>query len=120
MLLRRTMTMDATTMQQRLSRTTSLPPSASGGVDNLDDITELSQSSVPRNQTPVESSAGENEEVKNLREELGEMKEKLIEITTVHEKYYAVPDGDGRVLPGRLLAVWLIWLIIKNYSVWVQ
>ena len=61
------------------------PPSASEGVDTLDDVTELPGSSVPRNQMPVVSNAGENEEVKNLREELGEIKEKLLEITGVHE-----------------------------------
>ena len=100
--------MDATTLQQRLSRTPSLPPYASGGVDNLDFITALSQPSVPKNQTPVESNAGESEEVKNLREELGEMKEKLIEITTVHENTMQLLDADGWLLSAGLLTAWLI------------
>lgn len=80
MTLHRNMTMDATTMQQRLHRTSS---SSTGGlVANLDDIVEQTESSTPRNPI-LQSTAGDNEQVNNLREQLEDVKQKLITITEV-------------------------------------
>ena len=81
MSLHRTMTMDATTMKERLHRTSS-SSSTGGGVTNLNDITELSESFSPEKPI-VKSNAEENEEIKKLNEELAEVKEKLIEMTDV-------------------------------------
>ena len=76
-MLQRMMTMDSATMRERLHGTSS---SSSGGRSgSLSDITE----------TPSESarlpkpSAGNEEEIKNLHQELEEVKEKLTEITEV-------------------------------------
>ncbi|XP_068744960.1 uro-adherence factor A-like isoform X2 [Montipora capricornis] len=71
-MLKRTMTMDAATMQQRVQRTSSSLSS--------DDGTELADTTIPRHQT-TELNSGKNEEVKNLHEELKRVKEQLFEMT---------------------------------------
>jgi len=76
------MTMDAVTMHQRLQRESS-SSSTGGAVGNLNGITELTGSFTSRKQIP-QPNTGENEEMKNLREEVEDMKEKIDEITQVH------------------------------------
>ena len=76
-MLKRTMTMDAATMQQRVQRTSSSLSS--------DDGTELADTTIRRDQT-TELNAGKNEEVKNLHEELKRVKEQLFEMTEVHDQ----------------------------------
>ena len=74
--------MDAATMHQRLHRESSTS-STGGAMGNLNGITELTESFTSRKQIP-QLNTGENEEMKNLREELEDMKEKVDEITQVH------------------------------------
>ncbi|XP_078359440.1 uncharacterized protein LOC144643919 isoform X1 [Oculina patagonica] len=85
MLLSRTMTMDSTTMREKLNRRSRSSTSSVGEEDDsLDDITELSESSRTANHAePAVAATNEAsvEEVKKLREELGEVKNKLIDIT---------------------------------------
>ncbi|XP_074613281.1 uncharacterized protein LOC141873254 isoform X1 [Acropora palmata] len=74
-MLSRTITMDATTLRQRLGRT---PLVFSGdGFGNLKNVTD---STNQRNQTP-EPNAGASEELRNLHEELKSVKDQLFEIT---------------------------------------
>lgn len=74
-MLSRTITMDATTLKQRLGRT---PLVFSGdGFGNLKNVTD---STNQRNQTP-EPNAGASEELRNLHEELKSVKDQLFEIT---------------------------------------
>ena len=73
--------MDATTLKQRLGRT---PLVFSGdGFGNSKNVTECTDSTNQRNQTP-EPNAGASEELRNLHEELKSMKDQLFEITKVY------------------------------------
>ena len=91
------MTMDAAAMQERLHVTRGRVSSASSlgeRGDSLEDITEMSHLPSSSNQAksvetstvakPTAASTGASvEEVKKLREELGEVKNKLVDITQV-------------------------------------
>ena len=77
-MLQRTMTMDSVTMRERLHRTSS--SSSSGGRSGSpSEITETPSESA----RVLKPSAGNEEEMKNLHQELEEAKEKLTEITEV-------------------------------------
>ena len=90
MMLNRTTTMDASTMQEKLNnriRTSSFS-SVGEGEESLDDTTEQSESSRAANHaepvtTAATNEASTDEEVKKLREELGEVKNKLVDLTQV-------------------------------------
>ena len=84
--------MDAAAMHEKLHRTRSGTPSSSvnEGLENLGDITEGSESS---NKAKVASSVvaatkqGSTEELKKLREELGEVKNQLVDVTQVRQLF---------------------------------
>ncbi|KAJ7333611.1 hypothetical protein OS493_017154 [Desmophyllum pertusum] len=85
MMLNRTMTMDTASIQERLNRRRMSSSSSVGeGGESLENITELSDSSSSKaKQAETATAATEEsvEDVKKLREELGEVKNKLVDLT---------------------------------------
>ena len=84
--------MDAAAMHEKLNRTSqrTSPSSVDEGSENLDDITDVSESSnKAKEASPVAAATneGSDEEGTKLREELGEVKNKLIDITQVKQLF---------------------------------
>lgn len=80
--------MDAAAMHQKLNRTRSRTSSSSveEGSENLGDITEGTESSNKAKEAlPVAAATneGSTEELNKLREELGEVKNQLVDLTQV-------------------------------------
>ena len=97
MLLKRTMTMDAAAMHQKLNKTRIRTSSSSveEGSENLGDITERTESSNKAKEAlPVAAATneGSTEELNKLREELGEVKNQLVDLTQVKNFFIAVLD----------------------------
>ena len=102
-MLNRTMTMDPSAMQERIQTTRARVSSMSSmdeRGDSPDDVPEISHLPVPSNseQTklvtappvnkPEAASTGASvEEVKKLHDELGEVKNKLLDLTQVRRNY---------------------------------
>lgn len=91
MLLRRTMTMDAAAMHEKLNRRSRTSSSSvDEGSENLGDITEVSEASNKAKEASLVAAAaneGSTEEVKKLHEELGEVKNKLVDISQVQQLF---------------------------------
>lgn len=88
--------MDAAAMHQKLNRTRSRTSSSSveEGSENLGNITEGTESSnKAKEASPVAaaSNEGSTEELNKLREELGEVKTKLVDLTQVNNFFYCCP-----------------------------
>lgn len=85
------MTMDAAAMHEKRIRSRSFNSSLGEAEESLKDITELSESRKTTNHAePVATATNvaSAEEVKKLREELGEVKNQLIDITQVKPLHF--------------------------------
>ncbi|XP_022802740.1 myosin-2 heavy chain, non muscle-like isoform X2 [Stylophora pistillata] len=95
-MLNRTMTMDPAAMQERIqtTRTRGSSMSSMDGKDSVDDVTEISHlpvfsssvqtkevAAIPDVKPEAASTGASVEEVKKLRDELGEVKNKLLDLT---------------------------------------
>lgn len=94
MMLNRTMTMDTASIQERLNRRRMSSSSSAGeGGESLENITELSDSSSSKAKQAEPATAATEESVedmKKLREELGEVKNKLVDLTQVSKGHFVL------------------------------
>ena len=83
--------MDAATMHKKLNRSRSSTSSLGEAEESLDGITEQSESSrttVHAEPVPAATNVASAEEVEKLREELGEVKNQLVDITQVKPLHF--------------------------------